>query len=174
MKKIVFGFSRPISLKFKPYALAIMLFDNIDYDHAYTKFVSNDWETSFIYQSSGSRTNFMSQQYFDSINLEIEEYELECDNETFNKIGKICTAREGVSYPIKQTLGKGLVCIVKALFRFDIKNPWEDPNRQDCIEEQAAILSEGLGITTKLDMGSVSVRPYRDWIAGLPQLKRVK
>lgn len=170
--RIVFGFSRP--RKWKPYAALIMWWDEIHCSHAYTKFVSESWETSFIYHSAGVRTNFMSQEYFDKENICVEEYEVDCSKEVFDKIGKICVKREGVPYPIKQTFGKALVAIIYLLTTKKISNPLADSGAQDCIEEQADILREGLSIETTLDMSSVSVKPYRDWIASLPQLRRIK
>lgn len=170
--KIIFGLSRPKT--WKPYAALIMWWDGIPFDHAYTKFISNSWDTSFIYQASGSRTNFMSQQWFDKHNDSIEEYELECDTETFNRIGEICVKREGIPYGIKQTFGKAIVCIVYLISKKKIKNPLADPGAQDCIEEQAEILRDGCGVDVPLDMSSITVKPYRDWLASIPQLRRIK
>lgn len=151
--------------------------DSIKYDHAYTEFESASWGVSFIYQQSGSRTNFMSGSCFTKNNLAVEKYMIQVDEDTFNKIGNICVEREGRPYGVKQILGKA---IVKLLFLVSLgsirsSNPFENGDDEtDCIEEQAYLISKGLNIPITLDMDSVTVKPYRDFIASLPNVKRIE
>ena len=178
MKKLIFGFSKPKNLTFKPFAKIIMAVDNINYDHGYIRFPSASWETSFIYQSSGSRTNFMSQQLFDKINETVEEYEIEVEETNYNKIGALCVSREGLPYPVGQIIGIGLIKAIYYLTHGNVhikKNPFSSGYDQpDCIEEQAKILKDGLGIHTPFDMDVITVKPFRDWLAILPQMTRIK
>lgn len=171
MKKVVFGFSRPI--KFKPFAELIMLADGSDISHGYTKFVSVSWDECFIYQNSGHKTNFTTQTAFDKINKRVEEYEFEVDDETWNKIGKICCKREGIPYGIYQVIGKGIswVLFFCSFGSLRVKNPFTDST--DCIEEMSIIIAEGFDKKTKLDMDTITVKPYRDWIASLQEGRRV-
>lgn len=168
MKKVIFGFSKP--RKWKPFAALIMWWDKTEISHSYTKFESPRWGEFFIYHNAGERTHFMSGNYFERLNQVVEEYEMPLPDDVEAKIGKICVSREGAPYGLKQVLGKGIVCL-GALVKVNIKNPFT--GNTDCIEEQALILKEGLGLEAPLDINSVTVRPYRDWIAQLPNVKKV-
>lgn len=176
MRTVVFGFSRPQNVASKIYARLIMWVDSTDYDHGYIKF-HNSWGIDFIYQASGSRTNFMGGDYFREINIEVEEYEIDLSDDIEAQVGRLCVSREGKSYAIKQVIGIGLQLLVKAitLGKVKIANPFSDGDSEtDCIEEQAAILSKGLGIIAPMDMDSSTVKPFRDWIASLPNVRRIK
>lgn len=172
MKTVVFGFSRP--KKWKPYAAAIMWCDDIEYSHAYTKFKGSSWGVDFIYQQSGSHTNFMSGLFFFSNNIAVEEYEMDVSEEMFNAIGNHCVTREGISYGIKQTIGKAIVKLIYMATAgyVTVKNPIR--SETDCIEEQCLIIQQFLQVQCGLDMDSVSVKPYRDFVASLPNVRRVK
>ena len=174
MRKIIFGFSRP--KKWKPFAELIQFVDQSNVSHGYTRFESDRWNASFVYQSSGHRTNFMGGTLFDLINVRVEEYCLEVPDEVEAKIGNLCVTREGKPYALKQVVGKGLVLLVAfmTMRQIKIKNPFPNGDKQtDCIEEQAAILSQGLGINTPLDMDSVTVKPFRDWLVTIPNIKKI-
>lgn len=176
MRTVIFGFSRPQKLTFKVYARLIMWADSSNFDHGYVKF-RNGWGVDFIYQSSGIRSNFMGGDYFREINVEVEEYEIDLDENTEVEVGRLCVSREGKPYAIKQILGIGLTLLVSAvtLGKIKISNPFSDGDAEtDCIEEQAAILSEGLGISVPLDMDSSTPRQFRDWISTLPNVRRIK
>lgn len=170
MKTILIGFSRPI--KWKPFAKAIMWVDKTNYDHAYIEFPSMSWGVSFIYQSSGTRTNFMSDTYFDSINTDVEVYEIDLPDDIYTKIGKMCVEREGRPYPVVEILGKAYVALVYIALGKKIKNPFPSVDT-DCISEVAYLLTNGLGVEVPLDMNSITVRPFRDFVAGLPMVKLV-
>ena len=172
MKTIIFGFSRPKT--WKPFAKAIMWLDSIPYDHAFTMFPGLSWGVNFIYQQSGLRTNFMSGTLFDSIAHVEEQYELDIEDDIYSKIGNLCVQREGISYGILQVIGKGLVRIVYLLSngKLAFKNPFR--HSTDCIEEQALILNQCLGISVSLDMNTITVKPYRDFIASIPGIRRTK
>ena len=175
MKKIIFGFSRP--KHWKPFAALIQFVDNSNISHGYTRFESERWNASFIYQNSGNRTNFMGGTLFDSINERVEEYCLEVPDDVEAKIGHLCVSREGKSYATKQVVGKGIVLLIAAITfkKIKIKNPFPNGDKQtDCIEEQAAILREGLGIETTLDMDTVTVKPFRDWLVTIPNIAKLE
>ena len=175
MKKIIFGFSKPRT--WKPFAKIIQFVDQSNISHGYTRFESDRWSASFIYQNSGHRTNFMGGTLFDTLNERVEEYCLEVPDEVEAKIGHLCVSREGKPYAMKQVIGKGIVLIMAfASFRkIKIKNPFPNGDKEtDCIEEQAAILSQGLGIQTPLDMDSVTVKPFRDWLVTIPSIVTIK
>ena len=167
MKKLVIGFSKP--KKFKPFAWLIMKCDKAPFSHGFVKFKSDSWGTEFIYQSSGHKTNFMGGKAFRQINLIVEEYQLEIDQETEAQVGRLCVEREGRPYPVMQVVGKGLV---KLGFK---KNPFSNGDEMsDCIEECAAILSTGLGIPVPLDMDSVGVMDFRNWLLSLSNVKKLE
>lgn len=170
MSKINIGFSRPI--KWKPFAKAIMWVDNTNYDHAYIEFPCLSWGVAFIYQSSGLRTNFMSDTYFDSINVDVELYEIDLPDDVYAKVGKLCVEREGRAYGVLEVFGKAIVATVFLATQKRIKNPFKTVDA-DCITEVAYILSHALGIPVPLDMTAVTVKPFRDFVAGLPMVKLV-
>lgn len=173
MRKIYFGFSRPRD-KFKPYAWIIKKRDNKELTHGYTRFFSPNWEESFIYQNSGIGTNFVGGSRFEKINETMEEYELEVPDEVEKQIGKLCISREGKRYGTVQVLGKGIVWAAEIIGK-KIKNPFSDGDETtDCIEEQAIIIKKGLNIKVDLDMDSISVWPFRNFIAAIPNIKRIK
>ena len=171
MKKIIFGFSKPI--KFKPYAALIMWADDINYSHAYTKFLGS--KTNFIYQNSGHQTNFKSQTSFLKSNIEVEEYELDLPCEHYDNLLTLCADREGKDYGVKQVIGKAIVKLAQWILKKDIANPFADgDSTTDCIEEQSIILTKALGIEDNLRMDDVSVKAYRDWLVSTGRLVRIK
>lgn len=180
MKTIVFGFSRPSNLHSKFFAQLIMWADRHHYkygqkpiSHAYTRFPAPNWETSFIYQNAGHSTHFMGAARFTAINEIVEEYALDLEQDIFDEIGKLCVRREGKPYSLKGVIGKGLVLFLQA-FNITIKNPFADgPDSTDCIEEQAILLA--LASPENLpDLEQLSVKPWRDWIAQFPGIRRIK
>jgi hypothetical protein len=175
MKTIVIGFSRPKG--WKPYAAAIMWVDKIDYDHGYMRFDSPRWDCSFIYQSSHSRTNFMGGEYFFKENIAVEEYELVVADSAEAFMGNLMVSREGLPYAVKQVIGKGIAAIlfIASFGKIKISNPFKGGDmRTDCIEEVALILSRACGVEVPLDMNTITVKPFRDFIASLPNVKRIK
>ena len=177
MKRIIIGFSRPKG--WKAFAESIMLADKLLYhpknriSHAYTRFESLRWNCSFIYHSAGHAINFMGDVHFNSINEVVEEYELYVSDETEQKIGAMCIAREGLKYPIIQQIGKGIVALAFLLFKKKIKNPFPSP-LDDCMEEQAQLISKALNVEVNLDLNSLTIEPYRSFIESLPTVKRIK
>lgn len=180
MRNIIFGFSHP--KKWKPGAQLIIFADRKSYkegeipiSHGYTKFPSPRWDTAFIYQASGHRTNFMAQQYFDSINESVEEYSISVEDDVEAAIGHLCVTREGTPYATGQVIGKAFVWCFSLVMGRTIRNPFSKGiEKADCIEEVANILSKALNIPVPLDMDVVTVKPFRDWIASLPQVVKVK
>ncbi len=173
MKTVTFGFSRPRTWKI--FAEAIMWVDGSNISHGYTKFCSNSWGTQFIYQNSGHKTHFVGGELFNKLNIAVEEYTVDVPDEVEIAVGKLCVSREGKPYALKQVFGKGLVIIVRwvSFKKIEIKNPFSDGDSEtDCIEELAKIIALGLGIEVKLDMDTVSVKPFRDWVASLPQVRQ--
>ena len=181
MARLVIGFSR--TKKWKPFSALIIWWDQVRHksdvriSHAYGRFTSTSWKRDFIYQAAGVRTHFMGATRFDSINESVEEYEFELTDEVVQNIGRTCVDREGKSYGIKQVFGQvfvGLVWLI-TFGRVDKKNPWSDGDAQTtCIEEWGRILCNELKLEMPLDLDTVSVKPFRDWIAGLPMVKRIK
>lgn len=181
MAKLVIGFSR--TKAWKPLSALIIWWDKVRYksdvriSHGYGRFHSKTWNRDFIYQAAGHRSHFMGATLFDSINVSVEEYELTLPEEVLVKIGQTCVDREGKPYAIKQLCGMVLVGLVW-LFTFgrvDMKNPWADGDRATtCIEEWGWILSTELKIEMPLDLDSTSVKPFRDWVAGLPMAQKIK
>lgn len=173
MKKVIIGFSRPI--KFKLGAKLIMWSDRSNFSHAYIRFESERWKTSFIYQATGHGTHFMGGQTFEKINVPVEEFQIEVPDDTEALVGAMCVAREGRPYAVKQVIGKGLVKLIQLLTfgKLKISNPLGQPDQTDCIDEVSTVLKEGLGIQTPLDMDTVSVKAFRDWVAVIPNAKRL-
>jgi hypothetical protein len=175
MKQIVFGFSKPKKLWLKPYAMLIMLYDRSNFDHGYIRFRSDRWNTDFIYQSSGSRTNFMGGDYFNSINSAQEEYAIQVSDDVEAIVGALCVSREGRSYPVLMILGMMIkfVAALLTLNQVKINNPFPSKN-MDCIGEQAAILSEATGKEIPIDFNSETPKQFRDWLKDLPGMVRIK
>lgn len=169
MKTVIIGFSRP--KKWKPFAWAIMLFDNSDISHAYTRFDSYRWDSSFIYQNAGTQTHFLGGKRFKEINRVVREYEIEVPDHVEAEVGSFCVQREGTSYGVMQVIGKGLCILVEVLSlgKIKIKNPFK--SKTDCIEETAIILAQGLRVDVPLDMDTVSVKPFENFVAKLPNVK---
>jgi len=171
MKRVVIGFSRPI--KFKIGAKLIMWADGSNFSHAYIRFESERWKTSFIYQATGHGTHFMGGQNFRKINVPVEEFQIEVPDDVEAKVGSLCVSREGQPYAVKQVMGKAVVKLIQLLTfgKLTISNPLGQADQTDCIDEVSTVLKDGLGIQTPLDMDSVSVKAFRDWVAGIPGAK---
>lgn len=175
MKTFYVGFSHPH--KWKPFAKAIMWADKSDVSHSFLEFDSKSWGVGFIYQNSGHQTNFMGSTYFNTVNQTVERYAIEVPEAVEARIGKLCVDREGAPYAVMQVIGKMWVYAVFLLSggRKAIKNPVKgSAYSTDCIEEVSVILAQGLGLQTPLDMNSVTVTPFRKWIASLPNVKLVE
>lgn len=133
------------------------------FSHSYIRFKSQSWGVDFIYQNIASHTVFMGGERFQSLNNVIEEYEVECDKDTEKKIGILCVQREGKPYGFFQIFGKLLVI----LFRLK-KNPFSDGDKTtDCIEEVYRILKKALNKEESIDMDSVDLNPYYDFIKSI-------
>lgn len=172
MKTLIIGFSTP--KKWRAFPALIRLRDRTKYSHSYWRFPSKDWGVDFIYQNSGLHTNFTTSVKFENINKIIDEYEIEVDDERYKKIARLCALREGKNYAILEVLGKGLIWFfeIVSFGKLKIKNPFSDgDNTTDCIQEAAKIL-EGLSIKVTLDMDSVSVKPWHDFVTSLYGFKR--
>ena len=174
MKTLTIGFSRPVS-HWKPYANLIMWYDGTNYDHAFIDLSIKEMPAGMIYQSSGLRTNFMGGEYFQSINIIEEKFQIDIRPEHYKSVIELCVSREGLPYGILEVLGKMIVCSVFAISggKWRIKNPFKSVDT-DCITEVAKILSLAVGIQTPLDMDTVTVKPFRDWLAGLPNVRKVQ
>jgi len=176
------GFSRPTG-KNKIFADLIMWWDRWRYasdvrmSHGYARFTSATWDRDFIYQAAGHQTHFMGGRLFETINVVIEEYELDLPPEVITRIGQMCVDREGKLYAVKQVCGQmlanmGYLC---TFGRWEPENPFADGDAQvNCIEEMAVIIADALGILVPLNMDSSSVWPFRCWLALLPQVRRVR
>lgn len=173
MKSVVIGFSRPI--KFKIGAKLIMWSDQSNFSHAYIRFESDRWKTSFIYQATGHGTHFMGGQQFRKINVPVEEFQIVVPDDVEAIVGALCVSREGQPYAVKQVIGKAIVRLIQLLTfgKLKISNPMGQPDQTDCIDEVSTVLKDGLGIQTPLDMDSVSVKAFRDWVVCIPGAQRV-
>lgn len=169
MKHIVIGFSRP--KKWHIFSSLIMWWDKSDVSHGYFRFHSVSWGQDFIYQASHSRTNFMGGDYFDSLNVTVEEFFIPVDDGTEAKVGALCVKREGKPYAIKQAIGIILVNITYLISFGKIKikkNPFANGDAETvCIEEVAEILKETLGLSSGLDTDMISVKPFREWVRSI-------
>jgi hypothetical protein len=175
------GFSRS-TVRMPIYSQLIIWWDRykfnseIEISHAYGRFVSASWDRDFIYQAAGKSTHFMGGKAWAEKNLAVEEYVLDLPDEVVNRIGQICVDREGKRYGFKQTLGitiSGLVWIM-TFGKVDMPNPLADGDVEvNCLEEWARILSRALGVEMPKNIDGISIRPFRDWIAGLPMARLV-
>lgn len=174
MKILTLGMSRPKT--WKPFAAAIMWADGVDYDHAFTLFQSDSWGVKFIYQQSGARTNFMGDPLFCSLNEMVRVYEIEVTDEVYNAIGALCVKREGRAYGIKQVIAKAFSKLLLILSNGKIRAKFSanGDDETDCIEEQAYLLAQGAAYEVTLDMDTVTVKPYVEFLESLPNIKRVK
>jgi hypothetical protein len=140
--------------------------------HGYVAFPSLSWGTIFVYQNAGSGTHFMTMRRFLLKNLVVNEFMLEVNEDVYNRMGALCVAREGRPYGLIQVFGKCLVWICSWL-GIAIENPISEGDQEtDCIEEQYTILTEA-GYRSELDLDSVSVKPYRDWVASIPNIREL-
>lgn len=137
-------------------------------------FGSDRWAAEFFYQASGSATNFMGGNLFKQINVIEEQYELEVDDQIEAAIGHLCVSREGKKYAFIQTIGQGLVHIASR-FNIKLKNPFANGDSEtNCIEEQFQLLFQGFNSGLKIDIENIDIKTYRDFILGLPGVRRVK
>jgi hypothetical protein len=171
MKTLTIGFSRP--KKWKPYAAAIMAIDKTDFDHCYMKFDSPSWRCSFIYQSSGSRTNFVGDKFFFKNNIAVREYRIDISDEFYATMGNLMVSREGLPYPIIPTIGKAFAVVWNKIFRKKISNPFKKYlSRPDCIQEASIILSAACKIEVPLDMTSITPLPFSKFVETIPGIRR--
>ena len=167
---------------FKPLAATIAWWDGIRWgsklggSHVYGRFTSASWERDFIYQAAQHGTHFMGGHKFSTLNEVREEYELEVPDSIVDQIGQVCVDREGKPYGIKQMVGLFAVNLIWliTLGKLELKNPLADGDTEvNCLEEWGIILSLALGVPMPLDLDGVSITPFRNWLASLPQCKLV-
>jgi hypothetical protein len=119
----------------------------------------------------------MGGEYFFKENIAVEEYELVVADGAESFMGNLMVSREGLPYAVKQVIGKAIAVLVFMVTfgKIKISNPFKGGDTQtDCIEEVALILSRACGVEVPLDMNTITVKPFRDFIASLPNVKRVK
>lgn len=139
MDGIIVGFSRP--KKWKPFAWLIMQAYNIPYDHVYVRFYSDSYERNLVYQASGTKVNFMSQEIFLEDNLAIAEFEIEISKENKKQMVQFAIDNCGKPYGIKAVFGLTLVRIAE-LFGKTIKNPFRDNETTYVCSELGAYILE--------------------------------
>jgi hypothetical protein len=147
---------------------------NLPISHCYGRFTSASWERDFIYQASGHATNFMGEKNFANRHEVIEEYTLSIPRDVVERIGRVCVDREGKPYAIKQTIGIAISAIIWIITfgKIEIKNPFADGDAEtNCIEEWGRILAQELNVEPPQYLDGISVKPFRDWIAGLPMAR---
>lgn len=132
MKTIIIGFSRP--KKFKLHAWFIMKLDRVNFDHAYLRFHSGNFDREIIYQAIGKGVQFIGNNLFQSINDSIEEYEIEIDQEQHVKLMQFCIDNSGIPYGLLQVLGVGLVKLLSRV-HITISNPFGDGLKTEFCDE---------------------------------------
>jgi hypothetical protein len=174
--KVSIGFSTPKN-RAMPFPFLIRLRHGTKFSHSYWRFHSAAWGVDFIYQNSGMHTNFTGAPRFEKINQVISEFELDLTEDIVASLGRLCVLREGKGYSVGQILWKGALWLAELVTfgKWSPKNPFPDSDEAtDCIEEAAKVLSEGLNISVPLDMDSIAIKPWFDFVAGLPSAKLVK
>jgi hypothetical protein len=169
--------------KFRPLAEAIRWWDKFRYkstlgaSHCYGKFTETEWGMDFIYQATGHGTNFMGQENFNKLNDTKEEYELDLPKDIVLLVGRECIRREGIKYGTRQMVGMVIVNLLTIISfgKINIKNPLADGDDATvCLEEIGTLINKVLKIEVPLDLDSISITPFRDYIASLPISKKVE
>lgn len=119
------------------------------FTHAAFKFTSKTWNTSFYYQNTVSKTQFMGEVQFKKNNHIVEVFELKLPKKVEQQLIKICQEREGKPYSFLGIFGKMLMKIFKLN-----SNPFQDGDKTtDCIEEitMALIIAKKIVLDKNID-----------------------
>ena len=170
MVRFIVGFSTPIRPTL--FAKAIMVADNIPYDHVYVKWNWKEVDRNIIYQASKFAVNFETEQSFKNHCIALEEYELELTDETFTSILQFCVDNSNKSYGFKQILGFAWVKLNR-IFGRKIQNPAGiTGNEWICSAIGAAILVIA-GVDLKEPIKDVDPHDLNMIIKTIPAIRRV-
>jgi hypothetical protein len=156
MMKIVVGFSRPKSLIFKPFAVAIMVGYWIPYDHVYTKIYLEAYDRTVVYQASSTMVNFMSVPIFESIATIVAEFNVEIPDEKVPELVQFALDNAGKPYGVMECFGLAWVRIC-SLFGKTVKNPFGDKETTYvCSELAGYILENFVGDQIDTDLNDIT------------------
>ena len=132
MRKLKVGFSR--SADDKIFSVILQKYLNTDISHTFVMFdtVKHMGDDS-IYQSSiGSGIGFTAKHVFEEENLIVRVYEVELEDEVYNKIRQELFYNCGRNYGFWQNIGIAIVDFAKQVFGIKIQNPFRKD--QNCSE----------------------------------------
>lgn len=120
MKKIVLGFSTSRG-KIALYSRLIRYVQGTPFSHVYIKL---DWEgQTLIYQASGLKVNFETEQSFLTHSLPIAEFDLEVSGEAYTRFAHYVCEQLGKPYDFLGAIALGVKLLVKRM-GITIKNPF--------------------------------------------------
>jgi hypothetical protein len=158
MDEIIVGFSRPKSW-FNPFSWLIRIAEGTPWkwapmSHAYVKYFDSVTGLWLIFQASGQKVNFISQDMFDVVENIVGEFSIPVTASTklstMQKAQKIC----GSPYGVKEILGFAIVMLVSLLGK-KIKNPFASNTSYFCSQLACDIINE-IVIDESLDSASCS------------------
>lgn len=137
-RAMIFGFSHPKA--WNPISSLIRAAEHTPFSHAYVRYYDELANRNVVYQASHSALNYIGYDRFKQIEVIIEEYRLDVDDDQFEKMLAYCVDTAGAKYGRVQFAGMALVRLA-AFMGWTIKNPFRDgAQTQVCSELAANIL----------------------------------
>lgn len=158
MKRFRVGFSKPRKKLFPIFSWAIRLFEGTEYSHVYMRW-QTQWGTWICYQASGTALNFMGEKAFIHGLDIIEEFEMSCEDEAWDRTMEYCTRLSGTSYGLKGAIGMAVSFIFGKS-----KNVFSDGEEtQYCVELIARLLAD-LGYNFNKDAEMIRLKDLNGYI----------
>lgn len=132
MRKLKIGFSR--SADNRIFSVILQKYLNTDISHCFVMYdTANHMGDDSIYHSSiGSGIGFVAKHVFEEENLIVRVYEIELEDEVYNKVRQELFYNCGRKYGFWQNIGIAIVDFAKQVFGVKIKNPLRED--QNCSE----------------------------------------
>ena len=132
MRKLKVGFSR--SIDNKVFSVVLQKYLGTDYSHTFVMYdtARHMGDDSVYHSSIGTGIGFFAKHVFEEENLIVRVYEIEVDDEVYNKIRQELFYNCGRKYGLMQNLGIAIVDFAKQVFNIKIQNPFRKD--QNCSE----------------------------------------
>jgi hypothetical protein len=142
---LIIGFSK--SKGFKPFSIAIQLFDDTKYSHTYLKLANKHFNDYDIYQASKGLVNHVVEKTFLEENEIIAEFSIPIESAEKLKLINLIRYKLGKPYSISTVLG-----IFLARFGIHWKRFFDNENAYICSELVAKVLKSSEKIPMDIDV----------------------
>lgn len=169
--KLIFGFSKPKNKFFPWFSYLIRLFQDTSYSHCYLKIPLDGIDEIMTFQASGLQVNMVGNEYFNSHEQPVYEYQLILDLSELNrkKLLEFIFANLGKSYGVLEVFK---ICWAKITKNKSISVENINQTTWVCSEIMACILEDILDINMKIDFTTAEPKDIQLFLDTCPLFTR--